>query len=118
MRSLLIVDDQPGIRLLLKDVLTNEGYKISLAETGLEALEKIYEHTFDLVILDYRLPILDGGAVVKKLEELNIRVPIIMMTGLIESMEDVVTNHEMVIDVIAKPFNLQDICERIKITFA
>src|SRR5690625_527709 len=59
-KEILVVDDQPGIRLLLTDIFENDGYKVNTAETGQEALDKIYKNFFDLIILDYKLPILDG----------------------------------------------------------
>ncbi len=112
--EILIVDDQPGICLLLKDVFTNEGYDVELAHTGIEALEKIYKHSFDLVMLDYRLPILSGHEILKKMIKKEIIVPVILMSGLIENIQEDFKEENMAIKIVAKPFNLKEIIELVK----
>lgn len=112
--EILIVDDQPGIRLLLKDVFTNEGYNVMLSETGADALEKIYKHSFDLVMLDYRLPILNGDEILEKMIKRDIIVPVILMSGLIEKIQEDYEEQHMTIEVVAKPFNLIEIIELVK----
>lgn len=107
---ILIVDDQPGIRLLLTDVLTSEGYVVFKAKTGQEALDKIYQHSFDLIILDDHLPILSGQEVLQQMTDDQLHIPVIMMSGLIEDLEKRVTKYDMVIETIAKPFNIKDVC--------
>jgi len=112
--EILIVDDQPGIRLLLKDVFTEEGYDVMLAHTGTDALEKIYKYSFDLVMLDYRLPILNGDEILKKMIKKEIIVPVILMSGLIEKIQEDFNDENMTIKIVAKPFNLVEIIELVK----
>lgn len=112
--ELLIVDDQPGIRLLLKDVFMNEGYDVIVAHTGLEALEKINEHSFDLIILDYRLPILTGAEVLQEMIKNKINIPVILMSGLVENIRSDFKQEDMTIKIVAKPFDLTDIIELVK----
>lgn len=112
--EILIVDDQPGIRLLLKDVFTNEGYNVMLSGTGTDALEKICKYPFDLVMLDYRLPILNGDEILKKMVKREILVPVILMSGLIEKIQKNYKEENMTIEVVAKPFNLIEIIELVK----
>jgi len=113
-QEILIVDDQPGIRLLLKDVFTNEGYDVMLSGTGTDALEKICKYSFDLVMLDYRLPILNGDEILKKMVKRGIIVPVILMSGLIEKIQEDFEEENMTIEVVAKPFNLIEIIELVK----
>lgn len=113
-QEILIVDDQPGIRLLLKDVFTNEGYDVVLAHTGMDALEKIYKYSFDLVMLDYRLPILNGDEILRKMIKREIIVPVILMSGLIEKIQEDFMEENMTIEIVAKPFNLIEIIELVK----
>lgn len=108
-REILIVDDQPGIRMLLTDILTNEGYHISIAKTGKEALEKVYASTYDLIILDYKLPIFTGLQVIQQLEKEHIELPAIIISGLVEEVKAASKKYEMIKRVIAKPFNVIDI---------
>jgi len=112
--EILVVDNQPGIRLLLSDVFTSKGYGVTVAQTGKEALEKIYRKSFDLIILDYRLPIINGQEIIRRMEHDEIIVPIILMSGLIETFKREIINDTMIIEVIAKPFNIQDVCGIVK----
>ncbi|MGP4038913.1 response regulator [Gracilibacillus sp. D59] len=108
-KTVLVVDDQIGIRLLLEEVIQQEGYKVELAVNGKEALDKVTTNKPDLIMLDYKLPIIDGPTLVKKLEEDNIVIPTIMMSGLPEKAEDDVQNLKSVKKTIGKPFQLNDI---------
>ncbi|WP_404455771.1 response regulator [Oceanobacillus kapialis] len=107
--EILIVDDQPGIRLLLTDILQTEGHLIDTAQTGKEAVDKLKEHTYHLVLLDYNLPIMDGGAILKYLEEHNITAPIIVMSGLADQLEEEISGYSNVKQVLGKPFNIVDV---------
>ncbi len=109
-KNLLIVDDQPGIRLLLMDIFKNEGYHVETAKTGKEAFEKISTNTFDLMMLDYRLPIMDAQQVIEKMKQEQIVVPVIIMTGLIEEMDEQLKKETDMLKVVAKPFDVGDIC--------
>lgn len=112
--KILVVDDQPGIRLLLSDVFMNKGYCVSVAQTGKEALDKIYRKPFDLIMLDYRIPIINGQEIIKQMEHDKIVVPIILMSGLIENIKREFILDSMVVEYIAKPFNIQDVCKTVK----
>lgn len=114
--QILIVDDQPGIRLLLTDVFTNEGYVIFTAKTGQEALDKIYKHEFDLIILDDRLPIISGQEVLQQMKDDQLHIPVIMMSGLIEDLRKEITKYDMVIEAVAKPFNIKDVRTLVNLT--
>lgn len=111
--EILIVDDQPGIRLLLTDILTNEGYVITTASTGKEALDKLQEKQFALIMLDYKLPIIDGEEVLKKMEQLNIKIPVIVMSGLAEKIEKEMEEIPHVKQLLAKPFNIREVPEAV-----
>jgi len=107
--EILIVDDQPGIRLLLTDILTNDGYKVTTANNGKEAIEKLQEEPYALILLDYKLPILDGVQVLEQIEKENIIIPVIVMSGLTEKIEKEVKKWSIVKLLLAKPFNIQEI---------
>lgn len=112
--EILIVDDQPGIRLLLSDILLNDGYRVTTASTGKEALNKIRERKFDLIILDYKLPLIDGKGVLEKLQQDGIHIPVIVMSGLVESFEKEIKKLPLVKKILAKPFNILEISETVK----
>lgn len=108
-KEILISDDQPGIRLLLTDILKNEGYNITVASTGKETLDKLQEKHYDLIILDYKLPIIDGMEVLKRISGLNINTPAIVMSGLAEKIENEVKDYPRVKNILAKPFDIKEL---------
>lgn len=109
--KILIVDDQVGIRLLLNDVFSSQGYRVSLAEDGQKALEKIYNDEFDLIILDYHLPFLNGQEILDKMKQDQIFIPVILMSGAIENVAKDKLKWPKTIKVMAKPFNIIDMSE-------
>ncbi|MEK3973839.1 response regulator [Psychrobacillus sp. FSL K6-1267] len=81
MKHLLIVDDQLGIRMLLKEVFAQEGYEISLASNGYEALKLVEEKPINGVLLDMKIPGMDGIQILKKMKKEFPDLPIMMMTA-------------------------------------
>ncbi|EON73994.1 response regulator [Lysinibacillus sphaericus] len=81
MKRLLIVDDQQGIRLLLNEVLKKEGYITYLAANGVEALRYAEEEEIDCVLLDMKIPGMDGIEILKHLKEKWPQTPVFMMTA-------------------------------------
>ncbi|MCK5572991.1 MAG: response regulator [Bacteroidetes bacterium] len=58
--TILLVDDEPEYRLIMKNVLSGEGWDVLLAENGQEALERLKEHSVDVVVSDIYMPVMDG----------------------------------------------------------
>jgi len=81
MAKILIVDDEEVIRETLKDILKNENYDLEEAKEGQEALNLVKNNKFDCVLLDIKMPKMDGIEVLEKALEINPDVPIIMITG-------------------------------------
>lgn len=68
-RRALVVDDDPGIRVLVTRILTRNGFLVEAARDGGEAIEKVLQHDYDVITLDLMMPRIDGFAVVKYLTE-------------------------------------------------
>lgn len=81
MKSILIVDDQFGIRALLSEVLQKEGYKVFQAENGIDALKIITEQSPNLIFLDFKIPGMDGMEILQRLKQMENNIPVIMMTA-------------------------------------
>ncbi|QKY70495.1 response regulator [Lentibacillus sp. CBA3610] len=113
-KKILVVDDQPGIRMLIQEVFMEEGYDVTTAETGKEALDKLYRESFDLLILDYKLPVVDGLEVLNQLEHNQIYIPAIVMSGLAEDARKDLQQFSLIKEVFAKPFNIQELNSFVK----
>lgn len=81
MHTILVVDDQAGIRFLLKEVFAEEKYRVVTAANGSEGLAKWEEWGPDLVLLDMKMPGLDGLDVLRKVAGKHRQVPVIIMTA-------------------------------------
>jgi two-component system phosphate regulon response regulator PhoB len=113
---ILVVDDEEDILELVRFHLAREGYQLTLAATGEEALKKAKLETFDLIVLDLMLPGLDGLEVAKalKADARTKGVPIVMLTAKGED-ADVVSGLEIgADDYITKPFSPRVLTARVK----
>lgn len=79
--KLLIVDDDTNIQRLYKEELEEEGYDITVATTGMDALELFQQENFDIVTLDILMPDIDGISLLRKMKEQKPDIPIIMSTA-------------------------------------
>ncbi|MCL6626383.1 response regulator [Alicyclobacillus shizuokensis] len=80
-KKILIVDDQFGIRVLLQEVLSKEGYQTLLAHNGPTALELARTESPDLILLDMKIPGMDGLEILRNLCKLEIPSKVVMMTA-------------------------------------
>jgi len=114
--KILIVDDEPDLLELVRDTLEMAGYTVITASDGEEGLKSITEDSPDLVILDIKMPKIDGMEVLERVRKnplLN-ELPIIMLTslkgeGIIREAKEVGAN-----DYIVKPFSQIDLLNRVK----
>ena len=79
--TILLVDDTPDHLLLVSDVLTRRGFRVLTALSGVDALKLFTITPTDLVVLDYYMPGLDGGATAREMRRLRPEVPIIIFSG-------------------------------------
>jgi two-component system, NtrC family, response regulator HydG len=78
---ILIIDDDPSFCSLLKSFLSKNSYQVEEAHTARDGLRAVYEHNFDLVLIDYRLPDLDGLELLKNIKKKYFHLPVIIMTN-------------------------------------
>ena len=115
MNFVLIIDDQNLIRNSLKVALEKEGYGVYTAETGEEGLRVFKKHNVDLVLLDIRLPDINGIDVLKRIREVDAEILVIMMTGY-GTVESAVTAMKLgAFDYVNKPFKTRHITTIIKL---
>ena len=78
---ILVVDDDPSILRLVADILSDEGYPVRTAEHGADALTLVDQETPALVLLDMRMPVMDGWTFASQLSERGMTLPVIVMTA-------------------------------------
>lgn len=113
--KILVVEDEPQMRLGLKKNLEFEGYNVDEAGDGEEGLNKIMNENYDIVILDVMMPKMDGFDVCKKARERENMVPIIMLTAKGEEIDKVLGLELGADDYVTKPFSLRELLTRIKV---
>ena len=114
MERILIVEDNKDMQFLLSHILEEEGYKTSVAGSGIKALKEIKEITPNLVILDVRMPKMDGFEVLEKVKKINSEIQIIMITAFGEIKDSVKAMKLGAYDYITKPFDNDEIIFTIK----
>lgn len=106
MAHILIVDDEPQIRNSLKDILEFEEYTVSEATDGLDGLAKIKKTSFDLILLDIKMPKMDGMETLERIQILRPDIPVIMISGHANIDTAVEAVKKGAFDFIAKPLDL------------
>ena len=113
MTTILIVDDEPGVRDLLRDALEIAGYQTEVAANGAEALDVLRRHNADLCIVDINMPTMDGFEFLAKLREHDTQTPVLMLSAR-DSPVDVAKGLRFgADDYVRKPFSLEEILLRI-----
>jgi CheY-like chemotaxis protein len=81
MSKILVIDDEPSIRDLLDRLLRRKGYDVVLAESGRKGLELFRRERPDVIVLDLKMPEMDGLTVLRQIRSLNRSQPVIVLTG-------------------------------------
>jgi len=105
--KILVVDDEAETREILKVFLESEGYNVSLLEKGENVIKTIASEIFSLVLLDIRLPDVDGIELLKKIQKIDAELPIMMITGYKDAEKVIEAFREGARDCILKPFNFE-----------
>jgi two-component system response regulator PilR (NtrC family) len=107
--KILVADDEQSMREFLDIMLKKEGYKVSLASNGEEVVKLIDNDLFDLVLLDIRMPKLDGISTLKKIKAISPETIVIMITAYASADTAIKAMKEGAYDYITKPFKVEEI---------
>lgn len=80
-RKVLVIDDSPTLRKILIFYLTKKGYAVTAANNGKSGLSEIDRQHFDLVILDIKMPVMNGLEVLQRLNAINYSVPVLILSA-------------------------------------
>ena len=110
-RHVLIVDDEPAVRHMVRGVLESIGFECEAAENGASALEWLKDHHTDIIIADYQMPIMNGLVLLEKVQNrLNGHTPrVIMLSGLIDEKEKLKAIDLGAYAIIDKPCNFREL---------
>ena len=112
MAKVLICDDEPGLRAVIKRYAQFDGHEVSEAANGMEAVQLCRNEAFDIIIMDVMMPEFDGFSAVREIRK-NSTVPVIMLTARGEEYDKIVGFELGVDDYVVKPFSSKEIMLRI-----
>ena len=110
--KLLIVDDEPMLRAVLKEYAQFEGYETDEAADGLEAITKCKANHYDLIIMDIMMPKVDGFSAVKEIKKFS-DVPVLMLSARSEEVDKLYGFELGVDDYVVKPFSSKEVMARV-----
>jgi CheY-like chemotaxis protein len=111
MATILVAEDDVAVRSFVERALTHRGHRVTCVGDGLEALEVLQEHSFELLVTDIVMPEMDGIALALKVARDYPSLPILLMTGYAAERQRAHNLDELICDVVTKPFTLKEICE-------
>jgi two-component system alkaline phosphatase synthesis response regulator PhoP len=113
-KRLLLIEDEPGLVLTLRDRLTREGYSVETSGDGESGLERAARGAFDLALLDVMLPRLNGFDVLRELRKRGVETPVIMLTAKGQVVDKVAGLKLGADDYVTKPFEMVELLARIE----
>jgi DNA-binding NtrC family response regulator len=112
--SILVVDDEEALRTVLSSELENEGYAIASAGDGDDAINILRDRTFDLVLLDIKMPRVDGFEVLRFIKDRFPSTKVIMLTGFADLKNAIESKKLGAEDFVSKPYDLVDLLTTIE----
>lgn len=113
MIKLLVVDDEARIRDIIRKYAEFEGYSVYEAENGLQAVETVRKHSFDLIIMDIMMPELDGFSAVKEIRKFS-QTPVLMLSARGEEYDRIHGFEIGADDYVVKPFSPKELMMRVE----
>jgi CheY-like chemotaxis protein len=112
--NILVVDDEDALRTVLSSELQSEGYSVVSASDGDEAIAVLQQKSFDLVLLDIKMPRVDGFEVLRFLKERYPKTKVIMLTGFADLKNAIESKKLGAEDFVSKPYDLVDLLTTIE----
>ncbi len=113
-KSILVVDDEASHRMMLKAHLHEEGFEVIEASDGQEAIDLVGRHFYDLILMDIRMPVMDGVEALTRIKKISPTIPVIMMTayGSIDSAVEALKSGAD--DYLTKPLDMDELLLKVK----
>jgi len=107
--KILVADDEPSHRQMIEAVLVAEGYEVTQAEDGLTAISAVEDRFYDLVIMDVRMPNVDGIQALQKIKQISPDIPVIIMTAYASVGSAVDALKSSAYDYLIKPLDIDEL---------
>jgi len=115
---ILLVDDDSTITTSFQMVLQNEGYEVDTASDGRQALERFRQDNYQLIILDIKLPDINGIEVARRIRKHNNEVRLVIVTGYPELEDSIETIELGIEEILLKPVNVEELIHVIRSTIS
>ena len=112
-KPILLIDDEEKFALMLQDLLKAHGFEADYCLNPKEAVERVRQENYDLVISDYKMPHMDGAEFLQEARKINPDLPVIMISGLMNMPELIKVANIGVTLVLEKPFKTEELMERV-----
>jgi DNA-binding NtrC family response regulator len=112
--TILVVDDEEALRTVLGSELTNEGFQVQTAADGDDAIRELGKSGFDLVLLDIKMPRMNGFEVLKYIKENHPKTKVVMLTGFADLKNAIESKKLGADDFVSKPYDLVDLLTTIE----
>ena len=112
MKKILIVDDEANIREVIREYSEFKGFNVTEAVDGMDAVEKVKNNDFDIIILDIMMPRLDGFSACKEIKKIK-QIPIIMLSARGEEYDKLFGFELGIDDYVVKPFSPKELMARV-----
>jgi len=113
-RRILVVDDEDALRTVLSGELVSEGYDVRTAADGDEAVSNLEKEGFDLILLDIKMPRMNGFEVLKFVKEKFPKTKVVMLTGFADLKNAIESKKLGAEDFVSKPYDLVDLLTTIE----
>jgi DNA-binding NtrC family response regulator len=113
-KKILVVDDEESLRTVLSTELLSEGYEVGTAADGDEAITEMGKTAFDLILLDIKMPRMNGFEVLKHVKDKHPRTRVIMLTGFADLKNAIESKKLGAEDFVSKPYDLVDLLTTIE----
>ena len=112
--KILVVDDEKNVRVLFERILAKEGYEVECAASGSEAIDKLANNSFDLVVTDLKMDGIDGLDLIRKGKRTNQAIPFILISGYGTAQTAVSAAQEGADVYLMKPIDMTDLKQAVK----
>jgi DNA-binding NtrC family response regulator len=113
-RSILVVDDEDSLRTVLGSELVSEGYDVGTAADGDDAITELQKRSYDLLLLDIKMPRMNGFEVLRYVKEKHPQTRVIMLTGFADLKNAIESKKLGAEDFVSKPYDLVDLLTTIE----